>query len=127
MITAAGEDISCGTPVRWSMALLLALSLSGVVLFSPSTGLSVLAGGILGIVHFLWLRSTLRAMLDVLPANPGRYAALRFVARMAVLGAILYLLLVSGSFSPLGLLAGLVITLITMVAFSFRAALRPGA
>jgi hypothetical protein len=109
------------------MALLLALSLSGVVLFSPSTGLSVLAGGILGIVHFLWLRSTLRAMLDVLPANPGRYAALRFVARMAVLGAILYLLLVSGSFSPLGLLAGLVITLITMVAFSFRAALRPGA
>lgn len=109
------------------MALLLTLSLSGLVLFSSRTGLSVLAGGILGIVHFLWLRSTLRALLDALPANPGRYAALRFAARMAVLGAILYLLLVTGSLSPIGLLVGLVITLFTMIAFSFRSALHPGA
>ncbi len=127
MMTAAGEDSCCGTPARWSMALLLTLSLSGAALFSPSAGLSVLTGGILAIIHFLWLRSTLRAMLAVLPANPGRYAALRFMARMAVLGAILYLLLMSGFFSPIGLLTGLVITLFTMVAFSFRAALRPGA
>ena len=127
MMTTAGEDSSCGTPVRWSMALLLLLSLSGLAIFSSRTGLSVLAGGILGIVHFLWLRSTLRALLDALPANPGRYAALRFAARMAVLGAILYLLLVTGSLSPIGLLVGLVITLFTMIAFSFRSALHPGA
>lgn len=126
MMTAPREDNLFGDLIKGSALLLLLFSLSGLLFFSPGTGFGVLAGGIIGIANFLWMRGTLRRILGVLPANPGRYAVLWFLVRMVVLGVILYLLLVSGFFSPTGLLVGLSIIVITIVALSFRGALRPG-
>lgn len=125
-MTALHDDTISGDLIKGSVTLLLLFALSGAVLFSPRAGYGVLAGGILGIANFLWMRSTMRRILGVLPANPGRYAVLWFVTRMMVLGMILYLLLVSGFFSPTGLLVGLSIIVVTIVLLSFRGALHSG-
>ncbi len=120
------EDRYPAASGREGVAALLAISLAATAGLSPRTGIGVLTGGIVGIAHFLWLRGTLRSILSALPAHSGRYAAFHFMARMAVLGFVLYLLLVSGFFSPLALLAGLAASFLTMVALSFRGALRTG-
>jgi hypothetical protein len=125
-MTALDDDNISNDLVKGSMTILAVLALSGLLFFSPRTGLGVMAGGIIGIGNFLWMRRTIRKILGVLPANPGRQAVLWFVARMIVLGMILYLLLVSGFFSPTALLAGLSIIVATIVLLSFRGALRSG-
>lgn len=123
MTTTLHEDHLAGALIRGSVLLLLVCSLSGLMLFSTKTGLGVLTGGIIGIANFLWMRSTLRRILGILPDNPGRYALLRFVARMAVLALVLYLVLVSGFCSPIALVAGLSVIVVTIVVLSLYDAL----
>jgi hypothetical protein len=125
-MTALHDDDISDVLIKGSVALLLILSLSGLLLFSPRTGLGVLAGGIVGIANFLWMRSTLGRILCVQPTNSGRQAVLWFVVRMLVLAMVLCPLLVSGFFSPTGLLVGLSTIVVSIVALTFRGALRRG-
>ena len=122
-MTAIHEDSLFTAIIKGSVALLLLLSLSGFAFFSAKTALGVLAGGAIGIINFLWMRNILRKILGILPPNPGRYAVLWFVARMTVIGIVLYLLLVSGYFSLTGLMAGLSVIVITIMTLSIRGAL----
>ncbi len=127
MMTAIHEDNLFAAIIKSSVVLLLLLSLSGLAFFSPTTTLGILAGGAIGIVNFLWMRNILRRILGILPTNPGRYAVAWFVARMSVMALALYILLVSGYFSPFGLLAGLSIIVFTIIALTLYNALHPAA
>ncbi|ABK99125.1 ATP synthase subunit I [Pelobacter propionicus] len=117
------EEQSVGLVVKVSVALLLLLSLFGLLFFSTETGLGVLAGGAIGIANFLWMHRILRRILATLPNNPNRQAMVWLVLRLVVLAGILYPLVVSGSVSLAGLLTGLSIIVLSIGSLSFRAVL----
>jgi hypothetical protein len=102
------------------------LTFAGFTLFSPKAGLGIMAGGIIAIINFLWLRNVLQRILGLLPARPNLYAQIRFVARISITGFCLYLIIVSGWFSLAGLLVGLSIIVANIIALSIYGALRAG-
>ncbi|NVN91477.1 MAG: ATP synthase subunit I [Desulfuromonadales bacterium] len=118
MRAAIHEDNLVAAIVKGSAALILVFSLSGLVFFSFRSALGILAGGAIGMVNFLWMRSILRRTLGLLPSHPGRYATFWFLVRMAAVACTLYFLMVSGSVSLIGLLVGLSIIAITTVTIS---------
>jgi hypothetical protein len=126
MTTAINEDNLFAVIIKGSLALLAVLSAAGFILFSVKAGLGVLAGGIIAVVNFAWLRNVLQRILGLMPARPNLYAQLRFVARIAVTGLVLYVIITSGWFSLAGLLVGLSVIVANITALSIYSALRTG-
>src|SRR5664279_3428019 len=96
MMTAINEDNLFAVIIKGSLGLLAVLTVGGYVLFSGKVALGVLAGGIIAIVNFLWMRNVLQRILGLLPANANRYALMRYIARMTATGFALYFVLTSG-------------------------------
>jgi uncharacterized membrane protein len=126
MTTAINEDNLFAVIIKGSLALLAVLSAAGFILFSVKTGMGVLAGGVIAIVNFAWLRNVLQRILGLMPAKPNLYAQIRFVARIAVTGLVLYVIITSGRFSLAGLLVGLSVIVANIIALSIYSALRTG-
>jgi hypothetical protein len=126
MTTAINEDNLFAVIIKGSLVLLAVLSAAGFILFSVKAGLGVLAGGIIAIVNFAWLRNVLQRILGLMPAKPIQYAQLRFVARIVVVGLVLYAIITSGWFSLAGLLVGLSVIVANIIALSIYSALRTG-
>jgi hypothetical protein len=126
MMTAINEDNLCAVIVKGSLGLLIVLTLGSLALFSPRAALGVLAGGTIALVNFLWMRTALQRILGILPANPGRYALMRYIGRMTATGFALYFVLTAGWFSLAGVLTGLSIIVINILALSLYRALRAG-
>jgi ATP synthase I chain len=126
MTTAINEDNLFAVIVKGSLGLLAVLSAAGFILFSARAGLGILAGGIIAVVNFAWLRNVLQRILGLMPAKPNLYAQIRFVARIAVTGLVLYVIITSGWFSLAGLLVGLSVIVINIIALSIYGALRTG-
>lgn len=126
MTTAINEDNLFAVIVKGSLALLAVLSVAGFALFSVRTGMGILAGGVIAVVNFAWLRNVLQRILGLMPAKPNLYAQVRFVARIAVTGLILYVIITSGWFSLAGLLVGLSVIVVNIIALSIYGALRTG-
>jgi len=108
------------------LGLLAFLTLAGWALVSLQVGLGALAGGCIAIVNFFWIRNVLQRVLGQLPARATMYAQLRYVARLAITGLLLYFIITSGWFSLLGLIIGLSVIVINIVALSLYSALRAG-
>jgi ATP synthase I subunit len=125
-MTAINEDTLYAVVIKRCLVLLAALTVVGFTGFSVQTGLGVLAGGVIAIVNFLWMRNALQRILGLLPDNPTRYALMRFLARMTILGIVLYYILTSAWFSVAGLLVGLSIVVVNIIAVSVYCALRTG-
>ena len=99
--------------------LLLALMVCfGFFLGSPGFAIGTAAGGVLAILNNNWLHNDLRRLLSQKPAKPGRFIQFRFMARLALTAAILYLLIVYGRINILGLLVGLSVLVIVITALS---------
>ncbi|HIJ80906.1 MAG TPA: ATP synthase subunit I [Desulfuromonadales bacterium] len=126
MMAAINEDNLFGAIVKGSLGLLAVLTLAGWVFLSARTGLGILAGGLIAVVNFFWLRNVLQRILGLSPNKPVLYAQMRFVARLTVSGVIIYLAITSGWFSLAGLLAGLSVVVITIIALSLYGALCAG-
>jgi len=126
MTTAINEDNLFAVIIKGSVALLTVLSAAGFILFSARAGLGVLAGGVIAVANFAWLRNVLQRILGLLPAKPNLYAQLRFLARIAVTGLVLYVIITSGWFSLAGLLVGLSVVVANIIALSLYCALRTG-
>ena len=126
MMAVINEDNLFTIIIKGSLGLLAVLTVGGLVLFSGKAALGVLAGGIIAIVNFLWLRNVLQRILGLLPANPSRYALMRYIARMTATGFALYFVLTSGWFSLAGVLTGLSIIVANIIALSIYRALRTG-
>ena len=126
MMTAINEDNLFGVIIKGSLGLLTVLTIVGFGFFSTKTGMGILAGGIIAIVNFLWMRNVLQRILGLLPSKPNLYAQVRFVVRISITGLCLYLMIVSGRFSLAGLLVGLSIIVANIIALSLYSAVRAG-
>jgi hypothetical protein len=126
MTTAINEDNLFAVIIKGSLALLAVLSIAGFALFSAKAGRGILAGGIIAIANFAWLRNVLQRILGLMPAKPNLYAQIRFVGRIAVTGLVLYVIITSGWFSLAGLLVGLSVIVANIIALSLYSALRTG-
>lgn len=126
MMTAINEDNLFSVIIKGSLGLLATLALGGLVLFSAKVALGVLAGGVIAIINFLWMRNVLQRILGLLPDNANRYALMRYVSRMTATGCALYFVLTSEWFSLAGVLTGLSIIVINIIILSLYRALRTG-
>jgi len=126
MMTVQNEDHLFPVIVKGSIILLLVLSTAGFVFFSTKVALGVAAGGIIATINFFWLRNLLQRILGLLPPNAGRYAFIRYIGRMTVTACALYFVMTSGYFSLAGLMTGLSIIVVNIVALSLYRALRTG-
>jgi hypothetical protein len=126
MTAAINEDNLFAIIIKGSLGLLAVMSLGGLVLFSGKAALGILAGGLIAIVNFLWMRNVLQRILGLLPANPNQYALMRYIARMTVTGCALYFVLTSGWFSLAGVLTGLSVIVANIFALSLYRALGTG-
>ncbi|MDA8414411.1 MAG: ATP synthase subunit I [Desulfobacteraceae bacterium] len=126
MMTAINEDNLFSVIIKGSLGLLAVLALGAFVLFSCQAALGVLAGGVIAIVNFLWMRNVLQRILGLLPVNAQRYALMRYIARMTVTGCALYFVLTSGWFSLAGTLAGLSIIVVNIISLSLYRAIHTG-
>ena len=116
---AIHEDRHFVAIIRWSVTLLLLLSLASGIFCSTRMALGVLAGGGIAIVNFFWIRAMLGKIIGTLPSNPERRAGMSLVARLTITGIVLYLLLVSGSVPIAGLLVGLSVIVLTLICLLF--------
>jgi len=126
MMAAINEDNLFAVIIKGSLVLLAVLTIGGFALFSGKAALGVLAGGLIAIVNFLWMRNVLQRILGLLPANANRYALMKYVSRMTATGCALYFVLTSGWFSLVGVLAGLSIIVINILALTLYRALSTG-
>jgi hypothetical protein len=126
MMAAINEDNLFAVIIKGSLGLLLVLVIGGFVLLSDKSALGILAGGSIAILNFLWMRNALQRILGLLPDNPQRYAMMRYIGRMTVTGCALYFVLTSGWFSLAGVLTGLSIIVVNILALSLYRALRTG-
>ncbi|KAB0672036.1 ATP synthase subunit I [Oryzomonas sagensis] len=126
MTTAINEDNLFAVIIKGSLALLAVLSIGGFAFFSAKAGMGILAGGIIAISNFAWLRNVLQRILGLMPAKPNLYAQIRFVGRITVTGLVLYVIITSGWFSLAGLLVGLSVIVANIIALSLYSALRTG-
>ena len=126
MMTAMNEDNLFVVIIKGSFGLLAVLSIGAFVLFSGNAALGVLAGGIIAIANFFWMRNALQRILGLLPPNATRYAFMRYVGRMTVTGCALYFVLTSKWFSLAGVLTGLSIIVVNLLTLSLYRALRTG-
>ena len=126
MMTAINEDNLFANITKGSLVLLAILTIVGFSAFSMKFGLGILAGGLIAVANFFWLRNVLQRILGLLPAKPSQYAMVRFIARITVTGFVLYLLITSGWFSLGGLLVGLSVIVISIIVLSLYCVLRTG-
>lgn len=125
-MTAIHEDNLFSVIIKGSLVLLGILTAVGSAFFSSKTGLGILAGGLIAIINFFWLRNVLQRILGLLPTRPFMYAQIRFIARISITGFVLYLIITSGWFSLAGILVGLSIIVVNIIALSLYSALRAG-
>lgn len=118
MMTAINEDNLFAFIIKGSFLLLAALTIAGYVFFSDKAALGILAGGLIAITNFFWLRNALQRILGILPVNATRYAMMRYIARMTVTGCALYVVITSDLFSLAGILVGLSIIVVNIIALS---------
>jgi len=118
MMTAINEDNLFAIIIKGSLGLLVVLAIGAFLLFPGKTALGVLAGGSIAIVNFIWLRNALQRILGVLPANATRYATMRYIARLTLTGCALYFAITSDLFSLAGILVGLSIIVVNIIALS---------
>jgi len=125
-MTAINEDNLFAVIIKGSLGLLAVLTVFGFTFFSDKVALGILAGGTIAIANFLWMRNALQRILGLLPINATRYAMLRYIGRITVTGCALYFVLTSGWFSLAGVLTGLAIIVINIIALSIYRALSTG-
>jgi len=125
-MTRINEDNLYAVIIKGSLGLLAVLTLGSLALFSGKTALGILAGGSIAIVNFIWMRNVLQRLLGLLPAKAQRYVLMRYIARLTVIGCALYFVLTSGWFSLAGLLTGLSIIVINILALTIYRALSTG-
>ena len=101
-----------------SLTLLAVLAVGGFIFGSARFAASVLAGGLLALINFYWLRSVLVRSLRLDVRTAPRFAVLRYLARLAFMAATVYLLIVVCGLDIVGLLVGLSVLVFSIMSLS---------
>jgi hypothetical protein len=102
-----------------SWTLLALLTLAGAVFGSLKFAASVLAGGLLAIANFYWLVSIIKRVLLLPTEKAGRFAQIRYVLRLAVMALMIWVLITYVGVHVIGLLVGLSVLVINIIALAF--------
>ena len=115
--TTSSDDNLLTILIRGSWLLLALFAVIGAATVSTTFALSLLAGGILAIGNFAWLRRSLERLLSqqLQPDTASRVAQFRHLIRLALLGIIIYLLVVPGKADVIGLLLGLSVVVVAII------------
>lgn len=100
------------------MGLLVLLAGAGFLLGSSRFALSVVAGGILALANFYWLRSILIRAFRLQPQKATSFTLFRYVVRLAILAAAIFVLVVYCRADVFGLLLGLSVLVFNIIALS---------
>ena len=95
-MTPISEDNIFPLIIKGSLGLLALLAVVGCAVYSLNTGMSILAGGAIAIINFLWLRNVIQRLLTLLPGKPVFYVQSRFFLRIILTGFVLYAVITSG-------------------------------
>ena len=120
------EDSLFPQLVKGSLILTAALAIITGLAVSARFGASVFAGGMLATANFIWMRGGLEATLKLQVSTAPRVAIFRYLVRLAILAALLYLLIVKLGADLFGLLLGLSVLVITIIVFSIYLSVRKG-
>jgi len=101
-----------------SLALLAVGAAGGLVFGSARFAGGFLAGGLLAIANFFWLRSILLRSLQLQVREAPRFAVLRYIVRLAVLAVAAAVLIIFCRVDVFGLLLGLSVLVVTIIALS---------
>jgi hypothetical protein len=101
-----------------SWLLLALLAVAGLIFGSLRFATGIAVGGILAILNYCWLRTILERVLAQRPAHPGRFVQVRYVLRLALLALVIYWLITHGGIDIVGLLIGLSVIVIAIMALS---------
>jgi hypothetical protein len=112
--------------VAGSLLMSAVLGAITALIFTPSFGASLLAGGLLATANFIWLRRGLEAALRLNPGIASRVALLRFLLRLAIMALLLYFLIVVLGANIFGLLLGLSVLVVNITIFSIYLSTRKG-
>ena len=103
---------------RGSIVLTIVLTVGSLFLGSLKFSYSVLVGGLLAIANFYWLRSILQRTLQLQPDRAPRFAVLRYIVRLALLGIAIFFLLTYVGVDIFGLILGLSVLVINIIVLS---------
>jgi hypothetical protein len=109
-----------------SLVLLVVSAAAGLVFGSARFAGSVLAGGLLALANFFWLRSILLRSLQLQVREAPRFAVLRYIVRLTVLALAIYALILYGRVDIFGLLLGLSVLVVNIIALSIYMCSRQG-
>jgi hypothetical protein len=125
-MTGTSEENLFPTIIKGSIAVLTVMTAIAFLFFSAKTAGGIIAGGTIALLNFIWMRKALEQILGLMPDNPARHSFFRFIARLTATGAALFLILRSELVSLPGLLVGLSIIAVNIIALSLYRALRTG-
>jgi hypothetical protein len=111
---------------RASIALTILLTLIASLFASPRFSVGILAGGLLAVVNFYWLRNTLQRALLLQASEAPRFAVLRYLIRLALLSAVIFALVAFAHVDVFGLLIGLSVLVVNIIALSIYQSLKGG-
>ncbi|ACM18828.1 ATP synthase-associated magnesium import membrane protein AtpI [Geotalea daltonii FRC-32] len=111
---------------RASIALTILLALIASSFTSPRFSAGILAGGLLAVANFYWLRNILQRALLLQVEDAPRFAILRYVVRLALLAVALLLLVIYAKVDIFGLLIGLSVLVVNIIALSIYLSLKGG-
>jgi len=113
------EDNIFTSIIIGSWILLALLALGGAVCVSLKFAASVLAGGVLAIANFYWLSSIIKRVLLLPAGKAGRFAQARYFVRLAVMALVIWILITYAGVHIIGLLVGLSVLVINIIALAF--------
>ena len=100
------------------MALLALLAGAGFLFGTPRFALGVIAGGLLAIANFYWLRSILVRAFRLQPEKAPAFALFRYIVRLALLAVAIFILIIYCRVDVFGLLLGLSVLVFNIIALS---------
>jgi hypothetical protein len=92
---------------RNSIAVISTAILAAALFADLKFLLGLILGGLLALLNYRWLHSSLRAALATGAKTAAPGAAMKFVFRWVVIGLVVYAANLTGYFEPIAMLAGL--------------------
>jgi hypothetical protein len=109
-----------------SWLLLAAFTAAGAILVSLSFAGGVLAGGLVAIANCHWLYRILQRAMQLPATQAVRFAQFRYLIRLGIIAVIVALLITYGKINIFGLLLGLSVVVVAIVAVAAYMATRNG-
>lgn len=106
--------------------LMLLLMVAVSLVFDAWFSLSVALGGIIAMLNFYWLRRHLTSLIGLSPHGATLVAQLRFMSRLALWGILLYIMLVVVRLNAVGVLTGLSVLIVSIIAYTAITLFRRG-